>query len=326
MMIKVIIFKNNGEKFDITNLVTDINWSGDINNYHRQLEISLQNANNYSGDNLVEHNVGDLVLFYYNNEELFRGLIFKRSMSHTGKESLLAYDELIYTVKNSDTLLVKNKQASDVINLLFKKFGIAIGSIEKTNYKIKKLLFENQAINEIIKTCLEETRKNTGKLYHLYSIKGEAYLKSRQNSSKATISVDNIISGTNEISIEDTKTQVLITKGSFDSKENKFVSYVEKDSELAKKFGIMQHVESVDEKTNVAQMKVKAKALLNQLKQPNKTISIDFIGDPSCITGNIIEVYDKISNISGRYYITSDNHSFSNGVHKMTLQLSNKLE
>jgi hypothetical protein len=152
-----------------------------------------------------------------------------------------------------------------------------------------------------------------------------------------------------EISIDELKTQVKVEKGSFETTEktttNKqgtkttkddvkvtetvgasYRSFVASNPNLIADFGIMQHLESADDKASIASMKKQAEALLQQMSKPNTTISIDFIGQNDCITGNIIQVRDEITDIIGNYYITSDSHSWSSGSHKMGLQLSNKLE
>jgi len=276
-------------------------------------------------------------------------------MSTSGDESFTAYDELIYVTKNTDTILVKNKQASDVISSQFKKFGVAIGKIQPTGHKIKKLLLDNKTLADIVTDCLAETKRYTGKSYKLYSVKGKTYLVSRDKTAISTVTISNLISGSSERSIEELRNQVVITKGSLDVppsktpntrkkplsaaalktkaaqdakdiRDAKFVRHIEHSHSSMSKYGLMQHIESVDDKTTLAQMKAKAKSLLKELNVVETTVDIDFIGNVGCLSGRIIHIYDDLSNISGKYYISSDSHSFSGGSHKMSLQLSRKLQ
>lgn len=347
-MIKVILMKRPGEKLDITNLVGDISWSGDENTFPRKLELQLNNTKNIkNGVRLIGYDVGNPIFFYEDGKELFRGFIFTRTLASDGKESVIAYDELIYFTKISDTILVRNKQASDVLVSMMKKYGAPVGNIKPTGFKIKKLLLDNKTISDMATDMFEETKKSNGKSFKLRALNGKVDLIERASAAVKTISIDNVISASNEFSLEEVRTQVKVTKGTLDPPEttvkkttttkkpgpkpkpkkdnSAFVTYVVKDKNAIERFGVMQHLESMDDTSTLAQMKAKADSLLKELKVPVTTVSIEFIGNSSCITGNIIEVKDNLSNLSGRYYISSDSHSWSGGIHKMSLQLSKRL-
>lgn len=325
-MIKLIIVKSPKEKLDVTNIVKSVEWSGDINAFARTLNVELKNATNQNSTPLIKFDLGNSVVFYKQDKELFRGFIFKQSINHEGDVLFTAYDNLIYTTKNTDSLIVKNKSASEVISNLCRKFGIPIGKIEPTIFKISKGVFQNKLISDIFFECLDETRKNVNRSYRLSSDRGKVNLVSRSKASKLTISINDVISASSESSIEDMKTQVMVTKGSLDSKDKKFITHVEKNSNLIKKYGVMQAVEDMDDKATSSQMKRKAQSLLKELSKIESTIQIEFMGDSSCITGNIIEIKNYMTGIFGRFYISSDSHSFSDGIHKMSLQLSRNLE
>ena len=125
--------------------------------------------------------------------------------------------------------------------------------------------------------------------------------------------------------MEEMRTQVMVTKGSLDSEENDFVYKVVNDSTKMGIYGVMQHVETVDDTATSAQMESKARAILQDKAKVETTSDIEFIGDIRCITGSLIEVNDSTTGISGTFFITADSHSFSDGVHKMSLQLSKNI-
>jgi hypothetical protein len=326
-MISVWYLDSSTNKYNITSMLKNVDWSGDINTYPRTLQVNVQNANNLTKGKLISFKPGRTVILYIDGVEKFRGYVFKTSINEKGEQSLTCYDNLIYLTKNSETMIIKNQSASDVISSLCKKFGVPVGSIEATGYKIKKMVCQGKALSDIFSDSLKVTKTGNGKLYLLRSEKGKAYLKSRKNAAHITVSVTNIISGNYEVSIEELKNQVKVEKGQIDSKEkdSKYSSVTEKDSSSIDTYGIMQQIESADDKDTISMMSSKAKKLLKQLKEPTKTYSVDFIGHPDCITGNKISIKNEILGFSGTYYITADSHSFDGGVHKMSLQLSTNI-
>lgn len=318
------------KKYNITNMVKDVTWAGDINTLPRQLDVNFHNTNDIeAGKKLVNVVVGDQVIAYNSGSEIFRGVIFKTSIDQSGSASFTAYDELVYVTKNTDSILIKNKSATQVIKEQCKKFGISYSSIEDTKVKISKLVCQDKTLADTWQEALEETKKKNGKSYKIYSSKGKVYMKSRANATKLTVSITDVISASNETSIEELKTQVMVTKGSLDPTEKsdtKFQYVIEKDKTAASKYGVMQHVENVDDKAKTSEMRTKAKQVLKTLNKPDTTLQIEFIGNVSCTTGNQIKIKDPLTGISGTYYITSDSHSWSNGVHKMSLQISKTIE
>ena len=329
MKIKLVIYTSSTSKYDITGLTESVEWSGDVDTFPRKISVNLRNVNDIKrGNNLINYKEGNLVIFYVDGDEVFRGFIFAKSMSDQGNESFTAYDELIYVTKNQDSLLVKNKTASSVIESEFRKFGIAIGSIESTGHKIKKLVFQAKDLSEIIKDMLKETKKNNGKRFVLISKKGKTYLQSRQYAPELKITIDNVMSASKDTSIEDLRTQVMITKGALDpgkgDKNKKYTTYTAKDKSGISKYGIMQHVEEAGDKDTYAQMKKKAAKLLESLNNVEETISIEFMGNVKCITGYRLTIHDNFTDLAGKFFISSDSHKFEGGTHKMTLQLSRR--
>jgi hypothetical protein len=326
MIAKVIIIDSSKNTIDISSFVEEITWSGDINTFSRTLEVKMANARNIKASNIFNYDLGNIALMYdIKGNELFRGYIFKRSLDNEGSDSFTAYDQLVYLSKNSYTMLVKDMTASNVVNSLFTKFNIPIGYIEPTTYKIDKQVFTNSDLGQIINDCLTTTTAITGKGYILFSKQGKAYMYSRQNSAKQTITTDNVFTANRDISIENMRTQVMVEKGSIDSTDDKYSTYTSKDQTSVNKYGLMQHIESIDSSSTTAQMQSLANSKLSELNRKDDVTSIDFLGDFSCITGNQLHVYEPHTMTSGLYYITNDSHSISQGLHKMTLQLSSDI-
>lgn len=61
----------------------------------------------------------------------------------------------------------------------------------------------------------------------------------------------------------------------------------------------------------------------NMLKvDPEQKITISAVGDLNCLSGYSVIVKDAATGLSGKYWITSDKHTWQNNVHTMELELS----
>ena len=126
-MIKLIYQKNNGEKLDITNLLEDITWSGDYKSCARKLEFSLISSATDINIPKVDIPLMSLILFYEDNNELFRGFVYEREKSSDNSISFLCYD---YCAKLNDIKVsynIKNETASSIYSKALSEYGLNKG-------------------------------------------------------------------------------------------------------------------------------------------------------------------------------------------------------
>jgi hypothetical protein len=326
--ITVYVYPSN-KRIDISGMMKTVTWTGDINTLPRSLEVEFKNTNDINDrKQLIQFAVGNFVVAYSGTTEIFRGNIFQTKKTQNGDSSFTAFDELVYLTKNETSMLIKKQKASQVVSSLASKFGVKFSRIDDTGYVIAKEVCQNTAASDIINTVLEDTKKGNGKSYTITSRKGVASLIARENASKITVTVDNVITAEQDVSIEDTRTQVVITKGQLDAGkgDTKFSSVTVSDSAARNAYGLMQHSEEInDDKATTATMKSKANEILKTLKDPTYTLSMEFYGDINCTTGNRIGIHDPLSGMEGLYYITQDSHTWDSGEYKMQLQISKKL-
>jgi hypothetical protein len=308
------------EETDITPVVSSVEWSGDVMQACRMLNVSLTNTLD-GRKRLFNFEKGKEIRFYNANVELFRGVIFADEISSDGKHSITAYDENVYLTKSIDTRKFMSMKASDIVKRLCSDFGIPVGSIADTGYVIPKLIMRDKTLYDMIITALTETKKHTGRRFILLNKGGKLVLQERKTQVTQFILENgvNIISARYSQSIEDMKTQVKVIGG--DSDKNPIVVTTKNDA-LIKKFGVMQHLENADSKLTKSQIEQLARQLLKEHGTIDDEASVEAIGIDTVIAGTSVYVKEQMTGIVGGYYVITDSHRYENGVHTMSITLS----
>lgn len=318
-MISVIL---NG-KTDISDFIKAVNLSGDTSKFNRQLDVSIH-ATTDGRAPAFAFSEGDTLSFRYKNIAIFIGIIFRSDISSDGDLTLTAYDSNVYLSKSNANRTFTNRKASDIIRMIAKDFDIPLGDIADTGYVIPYLKFQNRTLYDIILTALTLTRKQTGKRFFISNKSGKLTLTAGVSSNPRYIFKDgeNLISASYSRSIEDTKTQVVVIGGA----KGKETVIVAKDEEKRKKYGVMQVIEELDEKATASQVKQRAATLLKEESVVSEQFSVEVVGVPAVDVGTPVYIVNAMTKTNGAYYVTSVNHSFSVGLHTMTLELTRTYE
>lgn len=311
-MIKLIYFKD-GIQYFLEDAVESVKWSGDIKQASRKLDVSLMNL----GDVSIEN--GKEIRFYYNDVELFRGIIFETSINQIGEMSITVYDELKYLTTNNENRLFKSTKASSIVSTLCGDFGIPVGTVTDTGYAIKKMI-TNGTLWDTFQRALSYTKEKTGRNYYIYSSEGKLNLVERKSEVVRWVieSGSNLETASRRISIENLRNSIKLISG--DIEKSPKINVYKDDTSIAK-YGKMQEVENVDEKET--RLKEIADRKLKELNKPEDEITVTAAGITGIISGRGVYAYDTLTNLSGGYYVTQDSHSFdSDGTYSMDLTLS----
>ena len=312
-MIKLIYQKTNGEKLDITNLLTNITWSGDYKSCARKLEFSLVTSATDINIPKIDIPLMSMILFYEGNTELFRGFVYEREKSSDNSISFLCYD---YCAKLNDIKVsynIKNETASSIYNKFLTEYKLNKGDIVGASTPIKKVFLGATAYDMIMSAYTEEAKK-TGKKYMVYT-KGDKFYSSEKGNIKLKLAFEegkNILSSNFKESVSDMVNKVIIV----DENGNK-TSEVSND-EWLKTYGLFQEVYKKEENKDANS---EAKAMLNSITQ---SCSLTGFGDTACITGYGVQVKDNYTGLVGLFYIDSDTHSWSGGEYTIDLELNFK--
>ena len=91
-----------------------------------------------------------LIIFYEDNNELFRGFVYEREKSSDNSMSFLCYD---YAAKLNDIKVsynIKSETASSIYNKFLTEYGLNKGDIAQANTKIKKVFLGTTAYDMIM--------------------------------------------------------------------------------------------------------------------------------------------------------------------------------
>lgn len=314
MNLRILI---NGS-YDISEMVSSAELSGDTAKFNRQLNVNaiVTKDGRTPQFRIIE---GSRISLRIDNKLLFVGVIFSHEVNSEGNVSLTAYDSNVYLTKSNDSRIFKNKKASEIITMLAKDFGIKTGKIADTGYVIPYLRMSNKTLFDMVVTALKLTSSQTGKRFFIGNDGGNLTLKEGAKSDTKYVFKDgaNLISASFKSSIEDTITQVKVIGGA----KGKEISVVAKNEKLRQKFGVMQALETMDEKATASQIKQRADALMKQKGVIDEQYQVEVLGIPEVDVGTPVYIKNVMTGIYGAFYVTSVKHTYAEN-HLMSLELS----
>lgn len=319
MSIRVIL----NDTTDITAFVKSVKRSGDSNKFNRQLDVDI-NATSDGRTQAISVDVGDKLALFEDGVNRFIGIIFTTDIKTDGALSVTAYDTNIYLAKSVDTRIFTNKKASEIVKILSKDFGFAIGQIDDTGYVIPYLKFAGKSLYDMVLTALTLTFKQTGKRYFVGNTGGKLTIKQgATNATRYMFSAgQNLISASYSRSIEDMATQVKVIGGA----KGKETVVVAKDDAKRAKYGVLQKLETMDEKATASQVKQRANTLLKEQAVVNEQLSVEVLGVSEVDVGTPVYIASAMTKTASGYYVTNVSHSHRDGLHTMSLELSKTLE
>lgn len=300
-----------------------ISWSGQRYKAARKIMANILYTDQ-GGLQFTKVNEGDTVLFKWKGKELFRGIIFDRSVTKSGTLSLVAYDMLQHLLTNRDVYVFHKRRADQMLTRVCKDFQIPYGSIANTGVALSELFPNETTLYDIALRGLINTEKQTGRRFQLTSAKGKLNLKEWIESPDQWVleSGVNLIDYNYSTSISDTATRVKLISGD----DDKTVTAVVSDAAGQKKYGVLQHFERVNEELSQSQLTSRGKSILKQKKGIQRSLDVDALGIDEIISGMPVYVIEKDIGVKGTYYVDADTHFFMGDYHDMKLSLLEKNE
>lgn len=268
-------------------------------------------------DNLL-FTEGDACRFSVNGTPLFYGFVFEKSRtgSDNKKIKVTVYDQLYY-LNNKDYFQYENKTATEVVRMLADDFGLNLGTLENTGYKIACRTEDNKSLFDIIQTALDETLKATSQMYVVYDKAGKLTL-SNISSMKLGVVINDDTAGNYDYKssiANNTYNKIRLFREGADP-------VTVKSADTIQQWGVLQYVEKVnDDSANLSNM---AASLLKLYNTKTRTLNVkNVLGDTRVRAGTLLVVVLGLGdiNLSNFMLVESVKHSFKDGEHLMELKL-----
>ena len=297
---------------DITHLVNTITWSGSRIQAARKLEFTYTQEPRDPNFPVYVMSIGETVKAYSEDGDIqFVGNIYTTERKTSASTiTVTCYDNLFVLSKSKTTRKFTNMTAEDITKAICKEMGIKVGNLAETKEKIT-FIANNKSGYQIILMAYTEASKKTGKKYQSM-MEGDELDIIEKGSLIEGLVIDqyrNITDSSYKESIENMVNKVMVT----DDKGN-FIRYESNDNHI-RRYSMIQAVYKESKNKNT-QEEVK-----DIFKGPERSGTIDCLGDYDALSSYSIEIRDVITQLSGKFWIKSDTHTFQEGQHSMKLEI-----
>ena len=312
MRITLQKIRDKKSAYDITEAVTSVGWSGSATQASRKLELSLVNAPFDKSFEIPVIEQGDIIRFYFDGKRKFIGRVLRSSGSSSpGDNAYSAYDYMNVLLRSRFSYNFKKRTPESIAKAVIGDAGLKVGALKATGVNIKSWLIDGETGYNIIIGAYYKAYKKKGKKYMPYMDGLKVCVGEKGQSCGIKLKLGaNVLRSEFEESAEDIVNKVVI----YDENGKRIGAVSEKDSITL--YGIYQDIYKKSEGVNATE---EAKKML---KGSEKSVKVDIIGDIRAVSGKSIMLYDNITGLWGKFYIDTDSHSFSGGVHTASLTLS----
>lgn len=299
---------------DITQLAGELNWSSDVDTLGQSLSFSV--PFDKDGKLLPKPfvNVGDKIKLSYKSDDIFFGIVVDEDRGGRSPIKFNCFDLAFYLNENVLTIQFNDIPAKQAIEELCGKIGIKC-TVANISIKIKKI-YKAQAVSEILKDILTICSEQSGIKYR-FEMRGDTLVVFHWKDIKVNANVEWISNPTRKFTLTGMKNRIEIV--SADEKTTKVLAKVEDAANVAK-YGLLTQSQTIDEKEEGKAQTV-ANNLLKELNKMKEEGSVSLIGNYQARAGRLITLNEPVTGLSGDFLIKSAQHTLSNGIHLMSLNL-----
>ena len=303
------IYIDAGEIVEVTDLVTQMTWSGNMTQAARRLEFSYVQSATDANIRKVRLDCGYTISLKDGGNEIFRGNVYAfESDREKSLVKVTAFDNIYVANRSKLSRKIEETTAESVTRSVCKEAGIKIGNLAYTGVAVN-FIAHGKTARQIIETAYEEAGKQTGKKYFI--VMKSDYLNVIEKGVASGVTLDSSVNMTGSIykkSIENLVNRADIADG---EGNNTQTGAYDEDS-VSKYSMIIDTLKTQKDKDMAAEAKA-------ALSKPEREGTVTALGNVKAITGYSVTVKD--ANLNGRFIIKSDTHNFSGGSHIMKLTL-----
>ena len=316
-----LLLQHGSNIYDVTPILEGgVEWFASIKGKAGRLKFKVVR------DGIVNFVEGDKVTLYVNGMSRFSGFVMTKERTSEQIISVTAYDQMFYLTRNKGTYVFVNKSAKEVVQTIGADYGLSVGYISDSGWKMPQRIEEGETLVDIILSALEICGQAVGKEYFLYDQAGALVVKERSEMvTDAVLRCDGGISDyTYKTDISrDTYNAVQLYHAGRKEVERK--AYLAEKADKVKDWGRLQYYKRVAYTLNQAQLKELAENILKEKSRVVKKLNIENInGEMLLLAGNSIwlEIPDlgEIS-LKGMALIESCTHIFKDGEHRTKMDI-----
>lgn len=301
--------------YDISGYAGGIRWNNATRTLATMFEFETAKTDMQYID-FYEPKIGDIVRYYENKSELYRGMIIDINYGDNLKNSYTVADSGWWMNKSTDTYQFTNAASVDCINKICGDLSIPIDYISETLTAEVSGVFVNESIADVLLYILDlnggqynyDFTPKGIRIYKYGELKAEPYFNYAKNSKKIS-SIEFRGAETHSGSIEEMKNSVkLITETD--------VITVVKDVDSYNNYGFLQEVIQIDTE-NVSDPESYAKERLAVMTQAKETLSLEIIEN----LGSYTRAGEALMIGEYEFIIQRTEHTITNGIHYNKLDL-----
>lgn len=302
----------DGQIYDISELVTKVNYTDKLNDGCSKLEFS------YINDDLIIKN-GSVVRYTFEDTK-FYGYVFKHGRNKKKEITVTAYDQLRYA-KAKDTIVIKNDTVTTLTQKMCNYFNLKIGALINTGYTLPTSVQDDKTWLDILYSGINDTLLNKGKWYSLRDEFGSIALRDVETLTLPLVLGDSSLAYDFEYekSIdEDFYNQIKLV--SDNETTGKRDTYITKDSTSISTYGLLQYFEVLDKNNNPSQAKSKSDMLLSLYNRETESLSLECLGDSRIRAGSSFFAQIEDIQLNKKLIVKSVIHEFL-PIHKMSIEV-----
>ncbi|MFE4713963.1 hypothetical protein ACFRAM_24270 [Paenibacillus sp. NPDC056722] len=315
-----LLLKNKeGRVWDLSKIVSDISWKTARTGKPATLELTLIDSGIYQHPKFGINN-GDIVQFRKDGVNVFYGFVFSISTGSNQEINLTAYDQTRYLLGNG-TYVFQDVTASDVIGKIAKDYGLQIGVLEQTDYRIPSLIEPDKKLLDIIMGAVGSELQYKGNLMSFYDDFGKLTLRGPNSMLLNLIFGDghHLYEYSLKKSIDDdTYNTIVLYQDNEQSGQRE--PFAVTDIDNVARWGILRLYQKADDKANAAQNMEKANNLLKLHNRESLSLSVQSLGDLRVRAGNFI--YVLLDELKTQLFLVDQcTHKISGDEHTMSLDI-----